>query len=464
MLAAASSLILFPSVVQATDCHLGSGGDTLGRGRDCQQRLDQATKIDASIRAASAGDDRGVETLIAEALAKHPSVSAQASQVKAAKEGVELARWQYYPSPSISVESVDARKQDQAYGGDENVAIFTLQQPLWTWGRLSAGVDRAKADSFAALASWQDVQYQVALRVIQAYGDWLAADFKRNAWIKNQAIQKEMQGHILRRIEGGVSALSDNRLAEGRLLANVAEISVVEAQIQSSTAKLGELVGRNISESELSNIQVNRPPNLGSDLDELLRHAEDNLPAIKKAGYQIDSADASIRERNAAALPELYMRYEHQRGNYSYTAPRAVDRVFVGFSTHFGAGLSRLSEIKAASARREFAYADREAIRKEIKMQILSDFASLQSMQKRITNLENSLLAEKEVSDSYFRQFLAGKRSWLDLMNSARELVQTEVQLGDARAAAVVISWRLYLTVFGGYQTDTKKVQRLTDE
>jgi adhesin transport system outer membrane protein len=54
-----------------------------------------------------------------------------------------------------------------------------------------------------------------------------------------------------------------------------------------------------------------------------------------------------------------------------------------------------------------------------------------------------SLKAAADVSTSYDRQFLAGRKSWLDVMNAARELAQTETQLADLQSTLVVVTWRL---------------------
>jgi adhesin transport system outer membrane protein len=53
------------------------------------------------------------------------------------------------------------------------------------------------------------------------------------------------------------------------------------------------------------------------------------------------------------------------------------------------------------------------------------------------------------VSGSYERQFLAGRKSWLDVMNAARELAQTETQLADLVSTQVLVTWRLVLNTGG---------------
>jgi len=44
---------------------------------------------------------------------------------------------------------------------------------------------------------------------------------------------------------------------------------------------------------------------------------------------------------------------------------------------------------------------------------------------------------------------LAGRRSWVEVMNTARELSQAELELADLKAAKVLSYWRLSFLVNG---------------
>ena len=48
-----------------------------------------------------------LEALVLDALAMHPSTLSQRAQVASAMAGVEGARWQFYPTPSVSVETAN---------------------------------------------------------------------------------------------------------------------------------------------------------------------------------------------------------------------------------------------------------------------------------------------------------------------------------------------------------------------
>ena len=75
--------------------------------------------------------------------------------------------------------------------------------------------------------------------------------------------------------------------------------------------------------------------------------------------------------------------------------------------------------------------------------QVLADFALGLSAASRMASIQASLGAAEDVSASYDRQFLAGRKSWLDVMNAARELAQTETQLADLQSTQLVVTWRL---------------------
>ena len=106
--------------------------------------------------------------LIATVLATHPAVQGQRAQLQGAQAGVDSARWQFYPTPSVSVETAAAGASDRLYQGDRLVTTLRLQQPLWSGGRLGAGTDKAEATLAANQATLDDTRLQLGLRVLQA--------------------------------------------------------------------------------------------------------------------------------------------------------------------------------------------------------------------------------------------------------------------------------------------------------
>lgn len=383
-----------------------------------------------------------LESLIASALQAHPGIQAQQARLQGAKADVDAADWQFFPTLSLAVEQANASASDSSYQGDKQVSTVRLQQPLWTGGRLTAGKDKAEAGVIVSRSSLAAVGQQLALQVVQAYSEWLAAHLKIQAQEKNLTTHNRLHERVSRRLEQGASSESDVVLAVGRLKSVVAELSLASMQRDIALARLGQLVGHEVDDFALS-AAIAAPRPVSSDLQTLVGLALAVNPDIQKAQAQADVQEYVIAERKADLSPEVYVRAERQYGNYTYGDVPPENRVLIGFSSRFGAGLSSLSNIESAKSLQRAALAEVDVQKRLVTERVLADYSLAFSSQTRLSALRESLDAAGEVSNSYDRQFLAGRKSWLDVMNAARELAQTEVQLADIDAAQVVASWRL---------------------
>jgi adhesin transport system outer membrane protein len=99
-----------------------------------------------------------------------------------------------------------------------------------------------------------------------------------------------------------------------------------------------------------------------------------------------------------------------------------------------GAGLSAKSGVDAAIARREATRQSGEAAQRDVRQQITFDWNDWTAARSRLENAEQVRNTSAEVSESYARQYTAGRKSWLDVLNAAREASQAELALVDAQS------------------------------
>jgi adhesin transport system outer membrane protein len=396
----------------------------------------------------SLGQAQVLESLVTTALASHPSTQAYRALEEAAANGVASARWQYFPTPSVAVENASTSASDGAYQGDRTVSVLRLQQPLWAGGRLDAGVSKAQASVDASQAALDEARQQLGLRVVQAYSDWVGAH------LKMQTLQQGTQGHerlrdqVKRRLELGLSSESDLLLATGRLESLVGDLALARAQHDIALARLGQLLGRPTDAAALSgSIALPRP--VATDLLAQLESASAKHPTVRKAQAQARIQEAVVAERRADLYPEVYLRAERQYGNHTSANAAAQSRLFVGLSSRFGAGLSGQSGIESARAQLQAALAETQVQSRNVNEQIIADHALAVASAQRMEALKASLEVATQVSDSYDRQFLAGRKTWLDVMNAARERIQTQIQIADSQATELVTSWRLLINTQG---------------
>jgi outer membrane protein TolC len=154
-------------------------------------------------------------------------------------------------------------------------------------------------------------------------------------------------------------------------------------------------------------------------------------------------AEGEVAERQADLKPEVYLRLESQYGSYNYPGSPTQNRIFVGVSSHFGAGLSSLTQVSGAQARFDAALADVDSTRLSLGEQIQGDYAQAEAGQARLIALVASLDASENIARAWNRQFIAGRKTWLDVMNAVREQAQLEAQIADAKSSQLLLTWRL---------------------
>ena len=383
--------------------------------------------------------------ILQSALTQHPLVDAGKAQVRSARQAVKSARWQFFPTPGVSYQRAFADDADRAFQGDDYSTVVSLEQPLWSGGRISGGVASANAALGVSQASLQENQRELALRVVQAYGEWLSASLQKLALETSERRHTSLFSRVERRLSGGVSTGSDLQLASGRLQSVKAELAATQARERSAIAVLSELSGDSLTAVQLAAADRKLPAELVLLQANLIDSALSHSPSIQRADAEVKAARAEIKSRRAQTRPDVFLRFERQFNNVQFANQGPESRVLVGVRSQLGAGLSSFSGIAEARESVSAAIAFRRSAELSIREQIRSNLALLESFDVRLPALQEATRTANEVYESYQRQFLTGRKSWLDVMNSARDLQQARLQLADLTAARLTLAWRLHV-------------------
>ena len=387
-------------------------------------------------------EEVAVAEMIRYTLKHHPVIKRQFSQIETARSFVSDANWQYYPTPSLTVEQ----------GGGDTVSSLRLQQPLWTWGKLGAEKSRAQSELQGEYYALDAAQQTLSLEFVQAYGDLLAANLKQQAHQKNGEKHQMLLDQMRRRIDQGVSAQSERVLAAARLEQVWADQALASSAIQKSTVKLESFLGRELTQAE-RDLSANTDQAISAKLktvipdtlQQAMNTAVSSSPALKYKTVQVEMADHVIDRKKAELLPEIYLRAQSQKEENQSTD----NKIYVGFTTSLGPGLSSLNKVGQARTRKEAAQAELEIAQREHQEQVGQDWKLAAILQKRITALESSLAASEKITESWERLFRYGRKSWLDVMNAAKEKNSIELRLADAQSAQWVLQWRLAIHTQG---------------
>ena len=391
----------------------------------------------------SALSQAGAMTLadaLSESLQTHPSVLTQQRQVEVSRADRRVAEQQFFPTPSVSLEQVNPSASDPSYRGDKQLQLFRVQQPLWTAGRLSAGLDKTQAGIDVSDANLADARLQLSFKVLQAWADWTSATRKVLAVQESLQAHRRLDGILKRRIQEGASAPTEQILTESRLQQTQAQLEMMQAQNRLARVRLEQLMGRTLSaQDEPQPLAPYRP----DSLEQLQVQALKYFPAYVRGQAQLRSQEAEWLERKADLYPEVYVRAEHQRGNYAFADMPSVNRVFVGLSSRLGAGLTTGMQLESIAKKREVLMNDLENVERTVREQVQTEWIQLSSAQSRLPSLRHSLESARLTAQAWDRQFLAGRKSWMEVMNTVRELLQADLDVVDAETQILLGSWRL---------------------
>lgn len=387
-----------------------------------------------------ASNGQGLSQLVDEAIRQHPSIAAARYQIESGQAGIRAAKSQFYPTPSLQ------RQQDKEEG--DSVIVVALQQPLWAGGRLDAGVDAANARAEAANFSASDTSYVLALRVIVAWGAWQQARGRSDALAEGIELLNLYAESVRRRIEGGAAGEVDRELVTSRLAQTEGDLAAARSAERSARARLGQLIGRTLRPDELiTEAPAENPPPLPA-LTTFTTSAFERSAALRRRQAEIDAAGGELEQKRAALWPTLSLRAQHQRlDEPKFGQPKTDDRLMLVFEYVPGAGLSADAEIDAAAARQATLREELRAARQDLADTVATDYEDAVASHQRRQHLDRTLAASRAVLASYDRLFIAGKRGWLDVINAAREVIQTQVALADANAQHAVANARLRLHI-----------------
>jgi adhesin transport system outer membrane protein len=388
--------------------------------------------------------------LMRQALNQHPQVRAQQAIIDVKEVGVATAKWQYYPTLSANYETVSAAESDASFAGDSDVTTLNIEQPIWSGGLLAAGVDIASSQVALEHVQLQVVKLNIAEAMLQAYGQWLSGYKTMQAWDQGLNIHQKLQNQVQNRVDHGVSAPIDLTLAKGRLASTQVQYLTAESEAQLALDEINQLTQRQFTHQDLiKEAHLSAPVLVHLTVQEMWAKARSFDPQIALAQSHIGLAQFELQQQKASISPRLYFRAEQQVNSFSNAQAGSSVRFFLGLSGSSGAGLSVLSKNNAAAATVAAKEAALVAVEYTRRQNLVNLMTKIDALHLRIETLSSAMTVTLAVSKSYSRQFLAGRKTWQEVLNSAREQVQMEVQMVDLEAALLVAQWRLALITSG---------------
>ena len=387
--------------------------------------------LGGALRAQEVEVPPGIAPGLAEAaertLEDNPALAAARSSIRASGHDIRAAKWLRFPTVSVQ-----AMTRNDKVGVSPNVQVF---QPIWTGGRIDGSIDRATALREVAQAQYNETAFDLLLRLSDAFHEIGKGDRLIAVYTESLTEHRRLVESMERRVEQEISPRSDLYLAQSRLSQVEQELTTAAAQHDAAYRRVSEIVGD-------PNFEPGPAPSYSSARhhplpDGMVDRALQCDPTVQRFAAEAEVAEADRKLSKAATRPQVGVQYAYDRFGGS--------QVGVALKMDANGGLSAFAVADAAAARRQASEYRVAAARRDVQEKVGLDIVENRSSKMRISSSTAAAQSTALVNESLLRQFVAGRRTWLDVMNSVRESVTAKVALVQVESSAMASAARLRL-------------------
>ena len=392
---------------------------------------------DADIAAIQASSSSGTakESLVdilRAAVRDNPEILIRANEFDAAGFALDAAKWNRFPALS---------GEGRALQDDTSQLLVNIEQPLWTGGRITGQIDSASAARDASGSALQEVQQDVLLQASGAFFEILRLERRVEIAKLNEAEHVRLLEAIQRRVSAEISGSADETQASTRMRNAMTERLQLERQLQAARSDLERLINRSV-------FDVRSPAAVGLGgwtLQSAQEAARAYSPTRRRLQAEVEVADAEIKLSKAEIMPNVVLGYQSVVGDLQPGQER--DNAYIGLKAETGAGLSKYSAQRAATARRQAARSAIDANARDLNRQMQIIWSEIQTLESQLAPARASAQGTDEIVDSYLRQFQVGKKSWLDVLNAQREKTQAHYAVADTEFPLMAAKLRRLILV-----------------
>lgn len=194
-----------PAAMQAASEAVGAAASDTASGPAAEASEAPPSNDDARIRWGLQMDD-----FVASAVTAAPIIDRARAALAAAEIGVTAAKWQFGPTPSLSIESTSK---------GQFIKVLRVQQPLYTGGALTANLRSAHIAVHSSQQEMAAARRQLKISLVSTWADWVKSS-QRAASLEQLLQQHEtLLAMIQRRAAAGTATTADAALAAARLSA-----------------------------------------------------------------------------------------------------------------------------------------------------------------------------------------------------------------------------------------------------
>lgn len=410
--------------------------------------------------------DPVLDSLETQALAANQNLKAAAARVEEARAATRSARSQWFPQVGAGFgptrEGLSSASQLQPQGtGPTNATLWraqgTVSYEADLFGRVGRNVEASRADQAQSEALFRSVQLALQADVAQNYFELRQLDSDQDLYRRTVELRDQALKLVQRRFnEGDISELDVSR-AKNELASAQADAVGVARRRAASEHALAILLGKApadfaFKETPIVPVGVKIPAGLPSALLE-------RRPDVSAAERAMAAANARIGLAKSAYFPKLDI-----TGAFGYEAS-TLGNLFLWSSRTFLLGPFAGTALtlplfdggrRAAGVQQARAQYDEQVA--NYRQQVLVAFrevednlADLRLLDDQIRAQDAAVNASRRAATLSRTQYQEGQVAYLDVIDSERSVLQSQLQSNQLTGAQAVSTVNLIRALGGGW-------------
>lgn len=386
---------------------------------------------------------QGLEDALRTALRLHPAVGGKQAQLAAKAYGSDAVRSLRYPTLTAQAQQyASAPRTGENSSGPSSPTTLRARQALWAFGRIDSQIAFADAETEAERADLRRVQRQLLENTALAYAAVLSSRQRLQIATEHSQALAHLHGQIQRREQGQLASRADVSLAATRLAQSQARQQRFEGELEIALSDLLALTQQPVAAEWPVAPPLTTLPGIEAVREMALAHSAE----LAHKQQLVARARAGVDQVKTSALPTVYLQADRVYGQPGYSKDSRFSVVLEGALE--GMGFAARGQSQAAQAQLQAAQQDLLSAKNDAERTVRRLTSSRQMLGGLVATQAASLVDLGALLASYKRQYEAGTKSWLDVLNTQREM--NELQLQQVQTEAEWLAQSLQLAALIG--------------
>jgi len=385
---------------------------------------------------------------VADSISAHPSIREQVHIFRQVEGDRDIANSGWRPSIDIdaSTGTYETKSPSTAQikrDYESNRAELSLTQNIFNGFDTTYQQEQTEARIGSALYEIFDTADNIALEAVQAYLDAMKQFRLAELAERNVSSHERILSQIRERNGAGMGRRSELEQTEGRVARAHASLIAQQNNLQDAATRLHEILGRY---SELSKIkQPALPKHPDVSLDEAIKIALQQHPAIKVANYNVQSALSDSKRAKSNNYPQMDLRLAKEVGNDISALTGDTDQLSLVLNLRYN--LYRGGADSAEARKKISVVHQNQEFSARVRRQVINTmrlaWAADQSLSQQLKYLNTHIEKARQTVESYGEEFFIGQRDLIDLLDAESELNSAQNQYTEAYYEALAARFRI---------------------